>query len=121
MLTLFCAACIVLRNLLSDNPLVQSLKLLTVCCAACVGLRVGLQILLSDNPLTRPGLTLVQALLFWEAAVHHFLALPTVLLSLLPLIYMFTEVRQRGATSALHIPFLVAPLLGNMWQCPQSC
>ncbi|WIA20656.1 hypothetical protein OEZ85_005032 [Tetradesmus obliquus] len=58
------------------------------------------QILLSDNPLTRPGLTLVQALLFWEAAVHHFLALPTVLLSLLPLIYMFTEV---APVSALHL------------------
>ncbi|WIA40977.1 hypothetical protein OEZ86_004623 [Tetradesmus obliquus] len=58
------------------------------------------QILLSDNPLTRPGLTLVQALLFWEAAVHHFLSLPTVLLSLLPLIYMFTEV---APVSALHL------------------
>jgi hypothetical protein len=53
-----------------------------------------LQILLSNNPLTRTGLTLAQALLFWEAAVHHFLAVPTVLLSLLPLVYMFTEVSR---------------------------
>lgn len=52
-----------------------------------------MQILLADNPLTRPGLTIVQSLLFWEAAVHHFLAIPTVLLSFLPVIYMFTEVR----------------------------
>jgi hypothetical protein len=51
-----------------------------------------LQILLANNPLARPGLTLVQSLLFWEAAVHHFLAIPTVLLGLLPVLYMFTEV-----------------------------
>lgn len=51
-----------------------------------------LQILVRANPLTRPGLTFVQSLLFWESAAHHFLALPTILMSLLPIIYMFTEV-----------------------------
>jgi hypothetical protein len=51
-----------------------------------------LQILMRDNPLTRPGLTLVQSLLFWESAAHHFLALPTIMMSALPIIYMFTQV-----------------------------
>lgn len=53
-----------------------------------------LQILLRDNPLTRPGLTFVQSLLFWEAAVHHYLAITTVMLSLLPIVYIFTGVGQ---------------------------
>jgi hypothetical protein len=51
-----------------------------------------LQILMRDNPLTRPGLTLVQSLLFWESAAHHFLALPTIMMSALPIIYVFTKV-----------------------------
>jgi hypothetical protein len=45
-----------------------------------------------DNPLTRPGLTMGQSLLFWEIAAHHFVSLANVLLSMLPIVYMFTEV-----------------------------
>jgi cellulose synthase (UDP-forming) len=59
---------------------------------------VFLQILIRDNPLTRPGLTLVQSLLFWEAGAHHFLSLPTILMTVLPIIYMFTEVSLHSQT-----------------------
>jgi hypothetical protein len=34
-----------------------------------------------------------QSLLFWETAAHHFVSLANVLLSMLPIVYMFTEVR----------------------------
>lgn len=52
----------------------------------------ALQILMRDNPLKRPGLSFAQSLLFWEAAAHHFLAVTTMLLGFLPVIYVFTEV-----------------------------
>lgn len=60
---------------------------MTLCACALL-----LQILMRDNPLVHPGLTLVQSLLFWEAAAHHFVAIPTILLTVLPVIFMFTEV-----------------------------
>jgi len=68
--------------------------LLTMAMAWC-----PLQILLRDNPLTRPGLTLAQSLLFWEAAAQYFLAVPTVMMSALPIIYIFTGVSGRARVS----------------------
>lgn len=59
---------------------------LCVCCCCNV---------MPDNPLVHSGLTLVQSLLFWEAAAHHFVAIPTILLTVLPFIFMFTEVGLR--------------------------
>ncbi len=52
----------------------------------------SLQILARDNPLAIPGLTFPQRLLFFESAAHHWLALPTLLMSLLPLAYLAAQV-----------------------------
>ena len=52
----------------------------------------ALQILLRDNPLKAPGLTWVQGLLFWEAAAYHFLAIITIVLALVPVVYVFSGV-----------------------------
>lgn len=49
----------------------------------------ALQILLKDNPLCKPGLTVSQSLLFFEAAAYHFLAIPTLLFLILPFIFVF--------------------------------
>ncbi|KAL4527944.1 hypothetical protein Ndes2526B_g07735 [Nannochloris sp. 'desiccata'] len=49
----------------------------------------ALQILFKDNPLKIPGLTFVQSVLFFEAAAYHFLALPTLLLCLVPFTFIF--------------------------------
>jgi hypothetical protein len=52
----------------------------------------ALQILYRDNPLAQPGLTWQQRWLFFEAAAHHYLAIPTLMFSALPLVYLFLEV-----------------------------
>jgi cellulose synthase (UDP-forming) len=49
----------------------------------------ALQILFKDNPLKKPGLTFVQSVLFFEAAAYHFLALPTVLLCMVPFTFIY--------------------------------
>jgi hypothetical protein len=50
----------------------------------------ALQILFRSNPMALPGLTLPQRLLFFEACFFQWLALPTVVLALLPVQYVFT-------------------------------
>eukprot|EP00775_Hariotina_reticulata_P010775 gene10775-10931_t len=50
----------------------------------------ALQILSKNNPLAVPGLSTIQSLLFFEALAHHWLAVSTVLLALLPIPYLFT-------------------------------
>jgi len=40
-------------------------------------------------PGVQPGLTLVQSLLFFEAAAHHWLAISTIFMALVPIIYLF--------------------------------
>jgi cellulose synthase/poly-beta-1,6-N-acetylglucosamine synthase-like glycosyltransferase len=52
----------------------------------------ALQILYRSNPLAQPGLTLAQRWLFFEAAAYHYLAIPTVMFSLLPLAYLVLDV-----------------------------
>ncbi len=52
----------------------------------------ALQILFRTNPMSLPGLTLSQRLLFFEACFFHWLALPTVVLAILPVQYIFTHV-----------------------------
>lgn len=52
----------------------------------------ALQILMKDNPLRLVGLTNVQSLLFFEAAAHHYLAITTVFMAVVPIIYLFTQV-----------------------------
>ena len=49
----------------------------------------ALQILFTDNPLCKPGLTISQSLLFFEAAAYHFLAIPTIIFCLIPLLCIF--------------------------------
>jgi hypothetical protein len=49
-----------------------------------------LQILARTNPLTVPGLSAVQSLLFFETLAHHWLAVCTVALALLPIPFLYT-------------------------------
>jgi hypothetical protein len=51
-----------------------------------------LQILLHSNPLQQPGLTLAQRLLLYEACGFYWLAIPTVVIMLLPIVFLFTAV-----------------------------
>ena len=51
----------------------------------------ALQILFIDNPLCKPGLTVAQSLLFFEAAAYHFLAIPTIILTIVPFLFVFLE------------------------------
>lgn len=71
----------------------------------------AIQILMRDNPLKRPGLTLVQALLFWESAAHHFLAVTTMLLGLLPVVYIFVEVQRVSTLQEQSLAHLIDPLV----------
>lgn len=50
----------------------------------------ALQILARTNPLAEPGLNTVQSLLFFEALAHHYLAIATVLLALIPIPFLFS-------------------------------
>ena len=52
----------------------------------------SLQILQHSNPLAMPGLTLAQRLLFFDSAAHYYLAVPTALLALLPLLFLFLQI-----------------------------
>lgn len=40
------------------------------------------------------GLTWAQAILFYEAAAHHMLAIATIAFAVAPIVYIFTEVRK---------------------------
>ena len=51
----------------------------------------ALQILFKDNPLCKPGLTIAQSLLFFEAAAYHFLAISTIILTIVPFLFVFLE------------------------------
>lgn len=37
----------------------------------------------------QPGLTTVQSLLFFEAAAHHWLAVPTIFMAIVPVVFLF--------------------------------
>ncbi|KAF6262258.1 hypothetical protein COO60DRAFT_1677084 [Scenedesmus sp. NREL 46B-D3] len=50
----------------------------------------ALQILSRTNPLSVPGLNLAQSVLFFEALAHHWLAIATVALGVLPIPFLFT-------------------------------
>ena len=39
----------------------------------------------------QPGLTTVQSLLFFEAAAHHWLAISTVFMAVVPIVYLFSS------------------------------
>ena len=41
---------------------------------------------------TQVGLTTTQSLLYFEAAAHHYLALTTVFMAVVPVIYLFTQI-----------------------------
>ncbi|PRW33536.1 Cellulose synthase [Chlorella sorokiniana] len=48
----------------------------------------ALQVMLRNCPLFVPGLTVAQSLLFFDAAGHNFLAIPTFLFATVPLVYL---------------------------------
>ncbi len=52
----------------------------------------AMQILFKDNPLKKTGLTFVQSILFYEAAAYHFLAIPTVILCMVPFVFIFATI-----------------------------
>jgi hypothetical protein len=52
----------------------------------------ALQILMRTNPLQMPGLTIAQRLLFFEACAFYWLAIPTVIMMILPIVYIFTAI-----------------------------
>ncbi|KAL4423966.1 hypothetical protein ABPG75_001267 [Micractinium tetrahymenae] len=52
----------------------------------------AIQILMKDNPLRLPGLTVPQSLLFFEAAAHHYLAFSTIFMALVPIVFLYSEV-----------------------------
>lgn len=52
----------------------------------------AIQILLRDNPLAKPGLTLPQRLLFWESTAHYLMAGPSIMMALCPLIFLVAQV-----------------------------
>lgn len=45
-----------------------------------------------DNPLCKPGLSMAAALTFFEAAAYHLLSIPTIFMSMVPLVYIFSNV-----------------------------
>jgi hypothetical protein len=45
-----------------------------------------------DNPIYKPGLTWAAALNFFEAGAYHILAIPTIIMALVPLFYIFTGI-----------------------------
>lgn len=52
----------------------------------------ALQILYRDNPLRKRGLTMSQSFLFFEIGAHHYLAIGTALMAVVPLFYIFLSV-----------------------------
>lgn len=51
----------------------------------------AIQILYRDNPLRKRGLSMSQSFLFFEIGAHHYLAIGTVLATLVPLVYVYVE------------------------------
>lgn len=52
----------------------------------------GLQILFNDNPLKKLGLNFYQSVLFYEATAFHLLAFGTILMALVPIVYVFSMI-----------------------------
>ncbi len=50
----------------------------------------AIQILVRENPLSVPGLSTIQAMLFWEATAQHLLAFGTIFVSIVPIPFAFT-------------------------------
>ena len=65
----------------------------------------SLQILARDNPLYKPGLTAAQRTLYFHSAAQYLLSLPTLMLAVLPLIYLFFGIAPIHANL---LEFLVA-------------
>jgi cellulose synthase (UDP-forming) len=51
----------------------------------------ALQIIFKDNPLSKPGLTAVQSLLMFEAGAYHFLAISSLVLCIVPFLFIFAD------------------------------
>ncbi|KAL4522921.1 hypothetical protein Ndes2526B_g07741 [Nannochloris sp. 'desiccata'] len=52
----------------------------------------ALQILFKDNPLSKPGLTVAQSLLMFEAGAYHFLAISSLILCIVPFLFIFADI-----------------------------
>jgi hypothetical protein len=52
----------------------------------------AMQILFRSNPLQMPGLSLGQRLIFFEACAFYWLAIPTVILTIMPIVYLFAAI-----------------------------
>lgn len=51
----------------------------------------ALQILFKDNPLSKPGLSVPQSLLLFEAGAYHFLAIPALIFCIVPFLFIFAD------------------------------
>ncbi len=52
----------------------------------------ALQIIFKDNPLSKPGLTIAQSLLMFEAGAYHFLAISSIILCIVPFLFIFADI-----------------------------
>lgn len=80
----------------------------------------GLQILCSDNPLLKPGLTVLQTILFFCNAWQYVLCIPYIVVTLVPLIYFafgYSPVTTLLMETALVLGgFILFTRLMQWWQ-----
>ena len=86
----------------------------------------------------QPGLSFVQSLLFFEAAAHHWLAIPTIFMAIVPIVFLFCNsasplvVSPRNLTwqagvvawlgrACVHRCFQPACCTTSMASCPNLC
>lgn len=73
----------------------------------------SLQILCRDNPLFKPALSASQSLLFFQSAFQYCLALPTLVISLAPVLYLYLEVGPISARVQEFCCFFAAYYAAN--------
>lgn len=85
----------------------------------------AMQILYRDNPLRKAGLTMAQSFLFFEIGAHHYLAIGTVFLAIVPLLYPYLEISPVTVGNlwefciAFGVFFSINRLM--MWQAHKAC
>jgi cellulose synthase/poly-beta-1,6-N-acetylglucosamine synthase-like glycosyltransferase len=90
----------------------------------------ALQILIHDNPASRPGLTPLQRLLFFDSCIYPLSAFPKLLLFMVPILYLFSNgtispIAVRSTTLGLQFTiaiFLVSCMVEEitMWLAVQG-
>ncbi|GAQ89401.1 cellulose synthase catalytic subunit [Klebsormidium nitens] len=73
----------------------------------------SLQILCLDNPLLNGGLTIPQSLLFFQSCIQYTLALPTLLMALVPILFLFSGISPIHAKVHEFLVFFIGYYLAN--------